>query len=478
MRRIKLPQSFPPLSFAATGISLRQVVGPLVATITIIFLVAMFLTGGLRLNLRESKPVSPINSLPGDLTQVGDQGSRLSVSGNPAPAMSAEEDPLHQGSSVGPIGLRSQADVSPVMPESKRLPASVLASNQLAPGAVVTPVVTKSIASLRKDDESIRILSIRLDPSQSNRFPVGRRDDPSGLDDWCRQVVSSLQSFDLIVMQGVPRAWETFFRRWVTEPALEAKWELLSGDPSLHQRESGNVWFLWDNARLQCPRGRHYLVKDTAGRFSQAPMVANFEARVGGIEGRSPFRFTLIHAIPEPKSQVKPFAGNGVSLALEDLFVSIRRFEFESNSEDDCILIGDWGRDAFCIGRQAPGIRARDGEQTDRHFASNLFGLQSGDPNLGELKGSLQAKKASSEPSSISASAMHLVFDSRYTNEYMQRSSPANVSLSRMTSSEVTSEVTALTLLGFDTFVWGEFAASESPRFESIANQPVHRMAR
>ena len=71
---------------------------------------------------------------------------------------------------------------------------------------------------------------------------------------------------------------------------------------------------------------------------------------------------------------------------------------------------------------------------------------------------------------------MHLVMDRRYTSEMTGRSVPLNETQERQ--GEADSVCRDLLSIGFDSAVWGEFAALEQPPYESVANGDSTTMRR
>ncbi len=99
--------------------------------------------------------------------------------------------------------------------------------------------------------------------------------------------------------------------------------------------------FLFDRARIALVPGSEYLVNDDEQRMSREPMVASFETRPPRpIPGRKPFRFNLINAHTDPDEVTRSAIDNEMDV-LDDVFVSVRQWEWEQAGEEDTILLGD-----------------------------------------------------------------------------------------------------------------------------------------
>lgn len=97
--------------------------------------------------------------------------------------------------------------------------------------------------------------------------------------------------------------------------------------------------FVWDESRIQLV-GAPYVVDDPSDRMHREPMVASFETRVGFADGRKPFRFTLINVHTSPSEVAANAIGNEMNV-LDDVFVSVRNYDYETTGEEDCIMLGD-----------------------------------------------------------------------------------------------------------------------------------------
>lgn len=98
--------------------------------------------------------------------------------------------------------------------------------------------------------------------------------------------------------------------------------------------------FVWDQTRIRMIQNSAYLVDDHQDLMTREPMVATFETRAPTSPAQKPFRFTLINA------RVAPPVLSAQSIAaeinvLDDVFNSVRQYEWNKSDEEDYILIGN-----------------------------------------------------------------------------------------------------------------------------------------
>jgi endonuclease/exonuclease/phosphatase (EEP) superfamily protein YafD len=99
--------------------------------------------------------------------------------------------------------------------------------------------------------------------------------------------------------------------------------------------------FVWDDTRIKLVQNSAYVVHDDHQRMYREPMVASFETRVPATNGRQrPFRFTMINAHTDPDVVATSVVNNEINV-LDDVFVRVRQYEFETAGEEDCIMVGD-----------------------------------------------------------------------------------------------------------------------------------------
>lgn len=121
--------------------------------------------------------------------------------------------------------------------------------------------------------------------------------------------------------------------------------------------------YIWDESRIFLVPGSAYVVQDPADRMHREPMVASFETRVGTAGGRRPFRFTMINVHTDP-DEVKPSVVDNEMDVLDDVYVRVQQFDYQSTGEDDCILLGDLNVNSGGLRElgQIPGVRTIAGD--------------------------------------------------------------------------------------------------------------------
>ena len=154
------------------------------------------------------------------------------------------------------------------------------------------------------------------------------------------QVVSN---FDLVAIQEVRRR-----RRHTDSPArrlAQCIGRTLRSDRQRTDRRRSITRsayaFVWDDTRVKLVQNSAYVVHDNHQRMYREPMVASFETRAPPATGpQRPFRFTMINAHTDPDNVAPTCVENEINV-LDDVFVRVRQYEFETAGEEDCILVGD-----------------------------------------------------------------------------------------------------------------------------------------
>ncbi len=103
--------------------------------------------------------------------------------------------------------------------------------------------------------------------------------------------------------------------------------------------------FVWDQSRIMFVPDSAYLVQDGEvgsdnDRMHREPMVASFQVRPMSADGRIPFSFNIINAHTDP-DEVSASAGINELDVLDDVFVRVRQYEYDTTGEEDCLLVGD-----------------------------------------------------------------------------------------------------------------------------------------
>ena len=190
--------------------------------------------------------------------------------------------------------------------------------------------------------------------------------------------------------------------------------------------------YVWDESRIQFVPQSAYVVHDSSDRMRFEPMVASFEARVGNADGRRPFRFTLINTHTSPDDVAASATENEMNV-LDDVFVRVRQYDYETNGEEDCIMLGDLNVDTAGL-RELGQI-----------------------PNIKSIAGDTKTDTLQS------VTLDHILIDQTMTREYTGR-----YGVFDLRSELGLSEEQALTVSDHLP-LWAEFSAYEVPRFDAVA---------
>ncbi|MEC7681071.1 MAG: hypothetical protein VX694_17485 [Planctomycetota bacterium] len=463
LRRFKLPTSFPRLSFAAGGFSWQQAWGPVVASAGIIGVLLLFLTGGLDLQTeRDSQTLIMAESLktakpqadsPERETVVTVKDEEFHSNASPNRIIRRVDRPQEMTKGVG-TSIPSAASRNSLQRTGKTSDDTALvfsASSRHGYSQMAERAGPKSGSTdlmLGSTGPSLRLLSLRLSSVASDHEVAAP---------WLEEWLSYLDAFDVVVVQGLPFRWESSLRRHLMESSSgDQQWDLISCDPELAWLGGTHVAFLWKPSQVRCSKEQAYLVQDPKHRFSQPPMVASFESRIRPGVGSEPFGFSVVHVVHQGTSSHLEGETDTVGFALRDVYLRVRRYEFESRGEEDCILMGQWPGKSF----PRTFSSARNLTQSERSLSQELAN------HLIDL----------SEDVSPTKVPMHLVMDRRYTRELTGRCVPLNQTQERQSEADLVCR--DLLSIGFDSAVWGEFAALEQPPYESVANGDSTTMRR
>lgn len=115
--------------------------------------------------------------------------------------------------------------------------------------------------------------------------------------------------------------------------------------------------FVWDATRIRMIPDSAYVVRDDSDRMHRPPMVGSFETRIVPVPGRQPFRFTVINAHTDP-SQVSPRGESNEMNVLDDVFIRVREYEYQTRGIMNVLLVGDLNVSTANLGElgQIPGM--------------------------------------------------------------------------------------------------------------------------
>ena len=290
--------------------------------------------------------------------------------------------------------------------------------------ATIQPVNLQSLG--QKSPETVRVVTFNIQvfgkkkASDSEVMPI------------LAQIVSQ---FDVVAIQEV--------RGGDAEPiqslvdllrASGAYYSATISEPIGRTNQTESYAFVWDATRIRFVEGSAYLVQDQADRMHREPMVASFESRIGLADGRRPFRFTLINAHTSP-SEVEASAIANEMNVLDDVFVRVRQYDYQTTGEEDCIMLGDLNVDT-------QGLR-------------ELGQI----PNVVSIAGDLKTNTRRSKTYD------HILLDRTLTREYTGRFGILDFQRDLGLSEELALRVSDHLPL------WAEFSAYEVPRFEPQPNQ-------
>ncbi len=246
------------------------------------------------------------------------------------------------------------------------------------------------------------------------------------------QIVSQ---FDLIAIQEVRGGDSVPIQRLVDLlNASGGRYTATVSEPIGRTSQTESYAYVWDENRIQLVPKSAYVVMDTADRMQREPMVASFQVRTGGTDGRAPFRFTLINAHTSPREVAASAIGNEMNV-LDDVFVRVRQYGYESTGEEDCILLGDLNVNTKGLRElgQIPGVRTIAGDINTNTRRSKTYD--------------------------------HILIDQNMTREFTGRFGVLDFQTDLGMSEEEALKISDHLPL------WAEFSVHEMPRFEPVASR-------
>ena len=192
--------------------------------------------------------------------------------------------------------------------------------------------------------------------------------------------------------------------------------------------------YVWDDSRIRLVQNSAYVVHDNHKRMDREPMVASFETRVQPTATQRPFRFTMINVHTDPDKVSAKVQGNEINV-LDDVFVRVRQYEYETAGEEDCILVGDLNVNSAGLQELAmiPGVETIAGD-----IPTNTRRTKTYD---------------------------HILIDRNMTREYL----PGRFGVIDFQRDLGLTERQAL-LVSDHMPVWAEFSAYEIPQVQPVAN--------
>ncbi len=295
-------------------------------------------------------------------------------------------------------------------------------------GTNLQPVDLQSLG--QKSPDTVRIATFNI-----QHFGEKKSSDPKVM----AAIAKVVSLFDVIAIQEVHGGDAAAVERLVNLlNASGARYTATVSEPIGRTTSSGrrgyteSYAFLWDETRIQLVQPA-YVVRDPADRMFREPMVASFQVQTGTADGRLPFRFTLINAHTSPSEVAKDSADNEMNV-LDDVFVSVRQYEYDSSGEEDFILLGD--------------------------LNVNTQGLR----ELGQIPGIVTVGGDLKTNTRRDKTYDHILIDRRMTREFTGRFGVFDLQRNLGISEE------EAILISDHLPVWAEFSAFELPRFDPVAN--------
>jgi deoxyribonuclease-1-like protein len=199
-----------------------------------------------------------------------------------------------------------------------------------ASGAAIQPVSLKNLGM--KTAETIRIATFNI-----KVFGESKSQD-SNVMGVLAQVINQ---FDLIAIQEVRGGDSRAIDRLIQLVNVSGgNYASILSEPIGRTSQKESYAFVWDQSRIMLVPNSAYVVQDAADRMHREPMVASFEVRLPSASGRLPFSFNIISAHTDP-DEVSASTGINELDVLDDVFVRVRDYEFQTNGQEDTLLVGD-----------------------------------------------------------------------------------------------------------------------------------------
>jgi deoxyribonuclease-1-like protein len=199
-----------------------------------------------------------------------------------------------------------------------------------ASGTAIQPVSLKNLGM--KTAETIRVATFNI-----KVFGESKSQD-SNVMGVLAQVINQ---FDLIAIQEVRGGDSRAIDRLIQLVNVSGgNYASILSEPIGRTSQKESYAFVWDQSRIMLVPNSAYVVQDAADRMHREPMVASFEVRPSSGSGRLPFSFNIINAHTDP-DEVSASTGINELNVLDDVFVRVRDYEFQTNGQEDTLLVGD-----------------------------------------------------------------------------------------------------------------------------------------
>ncbi len=203
----------------------------------------------------------------------------------------------------------------------------VSTTTDFAGDATAPPIIGSS-----KLADRIRIASFNIQV-----FGEKKSSDPNVM----AVLANIMTHFDLVAIQEVRSPQSQPVQRLVDQINANGGRYTSIVSPSLGRTSQTEQYaFIWDSTRIRMIPESSYVVSDPEDRMHREPMAATFETIVPASSGRNGFKFTLINAHTDPDEVLRDGPDNELNV-LDDVYLSIREYEYARQREDDFILLGD-----------------------------------------------------------------------------------------------------------------------------------------
>jgi endonuclease/exonuclease/phosphatase family metal-dependent hydrolase len=299
------------------------------------------------------------------------------------------------------------------------------------------PVVLSSAKP--RSPETIRIATFNI--KQFGQKKSGTRLVPDANVDVMGEIAKLVSQFDLVAIQEVRGSDGLPIRRLVDLLGESgAQYTATLSEPIGDEHYTESYAYVWDETRIRLIQNSAYVVHDDSKRMYREPMVASFETRVPFAEGRQPFRFTVINAHTDPDLVSPRDLANEINV-LDDVFVRVRQYEYETAGEEDFLLVGDLNVNNAGLQElaQIPGMISVAGDQVTNTRRTKTYD--------------------------------HILLDSQTTREFTGQRGVVDL------QSDLGLSLEQALLISDHMPVWAEFSAYEAPRVQTAA-APSTRMIR
>lgn len=246
-----------------------------------------------------------------------------------------------------------------------------------------------------------------------------------------QQLAAVFMQFDLVAVQEIRGDPQVPINRLLAEISRQGgRYRAIHGPPLGRTSQTECYGFVWDQDRIDFIPHSDYVVDDPSDLMHREPMVASFQTRVAPVDSRLPFRFTLINVHTDP-DMVRGNSQDNELNVLDDVFQSVRNYEYATTGEDDFILLGDLNVDVKRLGElgEIPGIVSLAGDAMTNTRRTKTYD--------------------------------HILIDAQVTTEYLHRAGVFDL------ESFFGIDQAAALLISDHLPVWAEFSVYEAPRMDA-----------